>query len=144
MENSKILKLTGAVLSTAGAITLGVGLYLRGRASDMISALKSGASLFGYSSSTYTSISAWDNKLSQGNTVIVVGVAIIVLGVALLYIGFLKGNEGRYIEKRNVSTSQTEGADITNKLKKLDELKSLELISDEEYAKKREEILSEL
>ena len=140
MENAKVLRNTGGVLSVSGAIISGVGLYLRQQANSMVSALRSGAGLFGYNSSTYRSLDIWEGKQTQGNIILAIGIVVLIVGVIVFYKGFLKGNGAKHPEKQEITPSKS----VAYRINELKEAKESGIISEDEYEQKRKEILSEI
>ena len=140
MENSKVLKITGGVLSVSGAITSGVGLYLRQQAKSMVSALQSGAGMFGYNSSTYRSLDIWGGKQTQGNIILVIGILVLIVGIIVFYNGYLKRNGAKHPEKQNITPNKS----VAHRINELNEAKKNGIISEEEYEQKRKEIINEI
>lgn len=138
MTNSSIIKNTGIGISVIGAITSGVGVYLRKQANAMIKALDAGGNLFGYDSSTYRSMGIWGGELTKGNTILIVGIVLLIIGIIMCYCGYLKSNSVKNPE-RKVSDKNT-----VDRLRKLKEAKKLGFLSDDEYELKRKEIIDEL
>ena len=91
MENSKILKIIGSITAVVGAVVTVIGVNLRNEAQSMLSALESGANLFGYESSTYRGMSAWGEHLQNGNIVLAVGLVLLVVGAVVFFCWVLKG-----------------------------------------------------
>lgn len=144
MKNSSILKTIGLVMAVIGAIASVVGIYLRNEADSMLSALNAGSSLFGYSSSTYRSMSIWDEHLQKGNIVLIIGIILVVVGAVIFVVGYLKGNERKHPEQASTAPlgNSADTANIAEKLKELDELKDQGILSEEEYSAKRQEIIA--
>lgn len=138
MTNSSIIKNTGIGLSVIGVITSGSGLHLRKQANAMIKALDAGGNLFGFDSSTYRSMGIWGDKLTNANTILIIGIVLLIIGIIMCYCGYLKANAVNNPE-RKVSDQNT-----VDRLNKLKEAKQLGFITDDEYEVKRKEIIDTL
>lgn len=145
MENSKILKIIGSITAVVGAVVTVIGVNLRNEAQSMLSALESGANLFGYESSTYRGMSSWGEHLQTGNIVLAVGLVLLVVGAVVFFVGYLKGNEAQHPERAKIaSIDNSETTNTAAKLRELNELKDQGIISEEEYNAKRQEIINRI
>lgn len=145
MKNSQLLKMLGGIMAAIGAIVSGVGVKLRNEASATIDALVDGGDFSGYSSSTIKSIAIWEEHLQNRTLIMVVGIIVLVVGVILFIAGVLKANAARNPETQSFSDNSTVTAEsAAARLKKLQELREQNIISEDEYNVKRQEMLSDL
>lgn len=146
MGNSKILKIIGGVLAVIGAVIGLIGNGKRAEAVEMISALKAGGEIWGYDSSTRKSIEIWQEHLSNGKLIMYIGIAVLIIGLILLFIGILKRNAIVNPENQHVINTPivAPSEDATDKLKKLNELKTEGLISEDEYVEKRKKVIDDI
>lgn len=139
------ITILGTVSSVAGAIVSIVGYRKYHNATRMIGALESGADLFGHSSTTERSISLWGSYASNYRLVLIIGLIVLFVGVIFMLTGILLGiQESNHTTEHGNTNINSPGADIQERLDKLNTLKDNALISDEEYNEKRKEIISTL
>lgn len=74
---------------------------------------------------------------------LIIGAVILVVGIILLVSGFVSGSKGQEVHPVVTSNDPDKG-NLTERLKKLDELKSAGLITQEEYDEKRKQLISSL
>lgn len=138
---SKVLKSIGGVASVIGAGITWYGYSKYSEANSMIDALYAGDALFGGNSD---SIDLWSKHADNYKIVLIVGAVILVVGVILLVSGLVSGNKEQDVSKTVSVSRETDKGDLSDRLKKLDELKSSGLISQEEYEEKRKQLISSL
>ena len=135
----RTLKSIGGVASVIGAGITWYGHSGFAKSQSMISALNAGDALFGGSSSK--SIDIWSGHADNYKIVLIIGAVILVVGIILLVSGFVSGSKGQEVHPV-VMTNDSDKRDLTERLKKLDELKNSGLISQEEYDEKRKQLIS--
>lgn len=138
---SKTLKSVGGVASIIGAAITWFGYSKYDGARSMAKALNAGDHLFGGNSSD--SIDLWSGRADNYKLVLIVGAVILVVGIVLLVSGFISGNKGQEIHPV-VTANGSDKGDLPERLRKLDELKSAGLITQEEYDEKRKQLISSL
>ena len=139
---SKTLKSVGGVASIIGAAITWFGYSKYDGARSMDKALNAGDHLFGGNSSD--SIDLWSGRADNYKIVLIVGAVILVVGIILLVSGFVSGNKGQEIRETARVSNVPDKDDLFARLKKLDELKNSNLISQEEYEEKRKQLISSL
>lgn len=135
---SKSIRNIGIVSSIIGAIITCYGATKNKEAQSMLRGLRSGDELFGTHSTT--SINVWTEHSSNYKIILIVGSVILVVGIILLIAGLVSQSNSN---NTNVHEVHTE-FDITEKLKKLEKLKTTGLITEEEFAEKRKDLLSRI
>lgn len=138
---SKILKSIGGVASVIGAAITCYGYSGLDESQSMIRALEAGDDLFGGSSSK--SIDIWSEHADNYKIVLIIGAVILVVGIILLISGFVSGSKAQDVHPVSAANESDKG-NLADRLKKLDELKSTGLISEEEYEEKRKQLISSL
>lgn len=139
---SKTLKSIGGVASVIGAAITWFGYSKYDGARSMAKALNAGDHLFGGNSSD--SIDLWSGRADNYKLVLIIGAVILVVGIILLISGFVSGNKGQEIKETVRIPDDSDKSDLADRLKKLDELKNSNLISQEEYEEKRKQLISSL
>lgn len=136
---SKSIKNIGIVASIIGAVITCYGATKNKHAQSMLRALRSGDELLGTRSTR--GINAWTEHSSNYKIILIVGSVILVVGIILLIAGLVGQINSN---NTNVHEVHTIEIDITEKLKKLEELKTTGLITEEEFAEKRKDLLSRI
>lgn len=136
---SKSIRNIGIVASIIGAVITCYGATKNKEAQSMLRALHSGDKLFGTRSTT--GINAWTEYSNNYKFILIVGSIILVVGIILLIAGLMGQISS---ENTNIHEAHTIEFDVTEKLKKLEELKTTGLITEEEFAEKRKDLLSRI
>lgn len=142
-SNLKMLRNIGIVASVIGAIITGYGYYKYDEAKKMSKVLSDGQDLFGISSSSSKALNIWSENEGNYKIVIIVGCVILIVGIIMLVSGLMNA-ENKKIKDDVKTESVQESKDVVDRLKQLEELKKSGLITEEEYERKRKDVLSSL
>lgn len=144
--SSNALKVIGIILILAGLITALVGIHKVNEAKEMLSALDDGARLFGYSDGYHSGVNAWEEHSEAGKKTETVGFVISGIGLVFFLVGITQSNADVRAENaaKKKEASKSGEKSIKERIKELNNLHENGLLTDDEYTKKKQDIIKEL
>ena len=143
MATGKPLIITGGVATLAGAITTIIGYNKYSESKSMLKTLTDGADLFGYTDSTFRSASAWSEHAINGRTILIIGSIILAVGLITLISGIVMTLSNSQPQNISSATDKSNKS-VSDQLAELQQLKDARMITDDEYATKRKDIIDNL
>lgn len=143
--SSGALKVIGFLLIIAGIIAVIIGAHKTNEAKSFLSAIDAGARLFGYDSDYYKGVNAWTEHAENGKKIEIAGFVAAGIGIVFILIGVTQSNADIRAEKAmEQEKSPHNPKTAKERIKEIDELHDSGLLTDEEYIKKRQEIIRDL